>query len=447
MQKLDVAGLRIDGLTKNELIDELKKRILSGQQTWVTTVYSEFLYAALKDPKVMAMLNKADIALPDGIGIFWAYKFLNLPLTAKSYFGKIIQSFWQVKLTLFKLLFTKKDFQTIPGSKIIWDIAKMAAENNLSLYLLGGYGNTPELVAKKLASYKNDGRHLNKSLEITGYSSKNPSDPTIIEDINKSGADILFVAFGPIKQEQWILKNRNQLQTVKLFIGLGGTFDYISGKRISPPSVIRKIGLEWLFRLITQPHRIKRIWNATFGLITMLVRYKVFHSYPLRQNVAAVILNKENKILIGERNPKDFYIDIINSEERLKTKNYWQLPQGGVDAGESTETAAKREATEETGLKNLQVIKISDKVYNYYWNNALRKLWKNRRHKNVGQKQSFVYFKFLGSDAEIKMDQKEFINFKWASISELSTSVHPERKPMAELVTIDLKEMQEKAII
>jgi N-acetylglucosaminyldiphosphoundecaprenol N-acetyl-beta-D-mannosaminyltransferase len=70
MHKIDVAGLKIDTLPKSELIDKLKNRIALNQQTWVTTVYSEFLYAALKDPRVMAMLNQADIAVPDGIGIF-----------------------------------------------------------------------------------------------------------------------------------------------------------------------------------------------------------------------------------------------------------------------------------------------------------------------------------------------------------------------------------------
>ena len=439
MHKIDVAGLKIDTLPKSELIDKLKNRIALNQQTWVTTVYSEFLYAALKDPRVMTMLNQADIAVPDGIGIFWAHKFLNLPLTAKSYLGKILQSLWQIKLTLLKLLFKKRDFETIPGSELIWDIAKMAEENNFSIYLLGGFGNTPKLVSNILIT-KYPG------LRIAGFSGKNPEDPTIYEDIKKASPDILFVAYGPIKQEAWIQANLKNLP-VKLAIGLGGTFDYIAKKRLNPPKFVRKMGLEWLFRLITQPYRLRRIFNATFGLIAMLMRYKIFNSYPLRQNVAVVILNKENKVLIGERSPKDFYIDLINSEERLKQKNYWQLPQGGIDKGEETTAAAKREAFEETGIKNLDLIKISDKTNIYYWNNALRKLFKNRNHKNCGQKQTIVYLKFLGSDTEIHMDQKEFIGFKWASIQELNSQVHPERETLAKIVQNDLKEMLEKAII
>jgi putative (di)nucleoside polyphosphate hydrolase len=130
-----------------------------------------------------------------------------------------------------------------------------------------------------------------------------------------------------------------------------------------------------------------------------------------------------------------------------KQKNYWQLPQGGIDKGEETTAAAKREAFEETGIKNLDLIKISDKTNIYYWNNALRKLFKNRNHKNCGQKQTIVYLKFLGSDTEIQMDQKEFIGFKWASIQELNSLVHPERETLAKIVQNDLKEMLEKAII
>ena len=82
--KVDIAGLKVDAISKAELLIEVISRIKASQKTWVTTVYSEFLYAALKDPKIVELLNKANIAVPDGIGIFWAKKYLEIPLSFHS---------------------------------------------------------------------------------------------------------------------------------------------------------------------------------------------------------------------------------------------------------------------------------------------------------------------------------------------------------------------------
>src|SRR5580704_6968104 len=100
MSKVDIAGLKIDAITKKEFLDLVLARIKSGQKTFVTTPYSEFLYYGFQNPEVFDVLNKADFALADGIGIFWAKKYLELPLTAKSYWGKIIQAAWQMNYSL-----------------------------------------------------------------------------------------------------------------------------------------------------------------------------------------------------------------------------------------------------------------------------------------------------------------------------------------------------------
>src|SRR5262245_44140432 len=97
MDKIDIAGLKVDAITKVQLLTAIRESIIVSQKTWVTTVYSEFLYAGLKDQQILEMLNKADIAVADGIGIFWAKKFLGLPLSAKSFWGKVFQACWQIK--------------------------------------------------------------------------------------------------------------------------------------------------------------------------------------------------------------------------------------------------------------------------------------------------------------------------------------------------------------
>src|SRR5689334_14868697 len=96
MPKVDVAGLQLDAITKREFLSELQVRLSQGQQTFVTTPYSEFLYAAVRDKEVMAMLNQADLAVPDGIGVLWAQRYLSLPFSVKGYYAKIAQALWQM---------------------------------------------------------------------------------------------------------------------------------------------------------------------------------------------------------------------------------------------------------------------------------------------------------------------------------------------------------------
>src|SRR5689334_4767989 len=104
MDTSEVAGLNVSSIKKQELIGELRERLQNNQASFITTPYSEFLYHAMQDPEVAALLNQSDFAVPDGIGIFWARKFLEVPLTAKTYYGKIIQALWQVIYTLFAIV-------------------------------------------------------------------------------------------------------------------------------------------------------------------------------------------------------------------------------------------------------------------------------------------------------------------------------------------------------
>lgn len=435
MNKIDIGGLKISAITKKEFLQEVLKRIKSNQKTFVITPYSEFLYRAFHNPKILEFLNAADFSLADGIGIFWAKKYLEIPITAKSYWGKIWQAAWQIKYSLAAILFYPKWIKTalpekIVGADLVWDLAKMAEQNNFSVFLLGGFGDTPELVKQKLISkYPN--------IKISGTSIKNPSDESVVVDVNRTNTDVLLVAYGPIKQEQWIYENLKNLN-VKLAIGVGGSFDYIAGIKSTPPKLIRYSGLEWLWRLVTQPKRIKRIFQATFGLINCLWHYKVFLTMPYRPNAVVIILNKENRVLACRRNPEDANIDLISNRETLGSHNYWQFPQGGIDEGEGVGHAAEREAFEETGLKNLQLIKISDKHHTYSWNNALRYFIKNKAHRNIGQKQSIVYFKFLGDENEVKVDNHEFVAYKWVAKEDLLETIHPERIGVTNIVVGDL---------
>ena len=158
MDKIDVAGLKVDAITKKQLLDGILGRLKNNQRTFIITPYSEFLYNGLRDSKILAIFNQADFSVPDGIGMFWAAKFLQIPLTAKTYYGKIFQAFWQAKYSLAAIIFNRRWIKSafpekIVGADLIWDLTKLAAENNKSIYLLGGFGDTSKIAAEKLENY------------------------------------------------------------------------------------------------------------------------------------------------------------------------------------------------------------------------------------------------------------------------------------------------------
>jgi N-acetylglucosaminyldiphosphoundecaprenol N-acetyl-beta-D-mannosaminyltransferase len=272
MPRIDIAGLKTDAIMKSELLEKIRERLHLKQKTFIITPYSEFLYAALYNPDLLKLFNDADFAVPDGIGLFWAARFLQIPLTANNRGLTILQALWQAFYSLFAILLKPRFIRSvmpekIPGSNLVWDLAQMADEQDWSVFLLGGFGDTPALVGARLKARF-------PALRIAGCSNKDPNHPAVIQDIADAAPDMLFVAYGSIRQEIWISTHLPILH-VTLAVGLGGTFDYLAGKVPIPPHYLREIGLEWLYRLFTQPYRYRRIFNGFFGLIYKVLRYKL----------------------------------------------------------------------------------------------------------------------------------------------------------------------------
>jgi N-acetylglucosaminyldiphosphoundecaprenol N-acetyl-beta-D-mannosaminyltransferase len=434
-KKIDVAGLKISAITKQDLLTQISERIAAREKTFVTTPYSEFLYASLRQPKIRALLNSSDFAIPDGVAILWAHLFLSVPLTASNFYLKILQASWQVVWTGASILLNPKLIrrdipEKIVGADLIWDLSKLAAEKNFKAYLLGGWGSTTEIVAQKLqAKYPN--------LQIAGTSTKQPDDISIVDDINAAAPDMVFVALGALTQEQWIADNLSKT-SASFAIGLGGTFDYIAGVKKQPPKFIRSSGLEWLYRLITQPSRIGRIYRGVIGLIVSLIRHKIFLSTPLRSNGVAVVINSDGKILLCKRSlgPAKY-----GGHPDITFPDYWQFPQGGLDKGEEAVAGAQRELFEETGIRTVTVISLAKYINQYDWNNSARPLFTSR-YANRGQHQFTVFFKFTGTDDEIKLDKHELVDYQWLSPAEVINVIAPERRAHAEAVLAELAQIQ-----
>ncbi|HRY36314.1 MAG TPA: WecB/TagA/CpsF family glycosyltransferase [Candidatus Magasanikbacteria bacterium] len=224
-------NVKLDGLDLKQAKDRVGDFLSSTKQYKIFTPNPEFIVQAQKDDDFKNILNAGDLNICDGFG-----------------------------LSLFS------GCPRITGVDFMIEICKISAEKNINVYLLGS-GN--DEVVKKTAENL---QIQIPGLEITGYNKgiqinsilsydKEENERTI-QSINESKAGILFVAFGMNKQERWISENLSKMPNIKIAMGVGGSFDYLSGTVRRAPCFLRKIGLEWLYRLIKQPSRIQRIWNA-----------------------------------------------------------------------------------------------------------------------------------------------------------------------------------------
>lgn len=229
-----IAALDLISTSEKRLLAFLESRIVGKRKTFVTTPNPEFLVFARHNPWFRRILNKADVAIPDGVGLIWASKILGQPIRER-----------------------------ISGTDLMEKLCQKAAKKKWNLYLVGGQPRTAKetlAVLKKrypgLKGWAKPGPKL--ELIKSNWSPKAKKEvKRIVKDINAKEPDLLFVAFGMGKQEKFIWDNWGKLK-VKLSMGVGGAFDYISKQVPRAPKWMRQLGLEWLYRLFHQPWRWKR---------------------------------------------------------------------------------------------------------------------------------------------------------------------------------------------
>lgn len=426
LPETDVTGLKIFTGNQQELVQWISQRFSNRIASFVATPYAEFLHQTLINPEFKLVLSDFDVRIPDGISIQWASTFLKKPLSFKPWYVNLLQAFAQVGITGAQILLNPESIRKeipnkITGSDFIWDLAQLAEQRTWKIFLAGGFSDTPEIVKQKL-------QVKFPHIQIVGTSniniSSNRDSEELLNKINASGADALFLCLGAFKQERWLMQNKKNLPNIMFAIGLGGTFDYIAGVKSNPPRWIRKVGLEWLYRLFTQPERLPRIWNAVVGLIMSLVKWKMYSQLPFRENVVCAIENNQGEILIARR---------------ARSRDHWQLPQGGVDKFESLEETALRESHEEVGLRNLIVTGVQKQVNSYIFPTSFLNLWKPNKYK--GQTQSIVFLKYSGDPRAVQVDDREFDSYAWVKKDKLVDSVHTVRREIAKRITQHLRNL------
>ncbi|MDO8505045.1 MAG: WecB/TagA/CpsF family glycosyltransferase [bacterium] len=226
-----ILGVKVDSVTCAQALVRVEDMLGDGGQHIITTPNPEFIVAAQRDSQFRAILNRASLALPDGVGLMLASRLLGTPLQER-----------------------------IAGSDFVLDIARIAAERGHTMYLFGSRGEVAQRAAKKLQSQF-------PNLKIVGADpGPEPTDlPTTsysLHTLQDAAPDILFVALGHGKQEKWIAEHLSELPSVKIAMGVGGAFDFIAGKIQRAPRLFQLLGMEWLWRLLRQPKRLPRIFRA-----------------------------------------------------------------------------------------------------------------------------------------------------------------------------------------
>ena len=250
----------IDQVDNQETIQKIEKFIVSKKPHQIVTPDTLAVLRARKDPEYHAILKSADLVTPDGAGILWAATTLNYPLPER-----------------------------VTGIDIIHNICRLAAKKRYSLYLLGSYPGVASEAAlnltKKYQGIKIAGTHhgyfgcedsQNCEDVKNGNSDKNEEEEEIIAEIRENRPDILLVGMGVPKQEKWINKNLNRLD-VPVCMGVGGSFDVLSGRIPRAPLWMQRHGMEWIYRSIKQPNRAFRTL-ALFYFIWLVILGKMVYS-------------------------------------------------------------------------------------------------------------------------------------------------------------------------
>ena len=221
--KTDVLGVKYDNVTMEEAL-QIGRQLLQGEKAaYCVTPNAEMAYEALHDTEFCALLNGADLVLPDGAGVVLGAKILKTPLRQK-----------------------------VAGIEFAQNLLPILEETGAKLYLLGSKPGVAELAAEKMLQKHPD-------LKICGMQDGYFQDEdAVVRQVNEAGADVLYVCLGAPKQEKFMQRHQANLK-IKLMIGLGGTFDGIAGTVKRAPKWMIKLQLEWLYRLIKQPKRFGRM--------------------------------------------------------------------------------------------------------------------------------------------------------------------------------------------
>lgn len=233
-----ILGIGVISTSTSSVLAFVREKLDKREKFYIVTPNSEIIMLAQKDRQLAEILNNADLSIADGVGLSYASWFLG--------------NGW---------------LNVIPGREVFVNLLEFANENGLKVFLLGGTVRSIEksttIINSKYPDIVVDGEYgpsLDENAKALGENEREILKKTI-DKINKFAPDLLFVGFGAPKQEKFVSGWMSELNIGGAMV-VGGALDYFAGVAKLPPKWMASLGLEWLWRLVRQPSRIKRIITA-----------------------------------------------------------------------------------------------------------------------------------------------------------------------------------------
>ncbi len=232
--RYNILGVGFDDCSLSQAADAAAALMEAGRRGYVATPNPEIVCLCQKDPDALAVVNGAALVLPDGIGIVYASRLLGYPIKTR-----------------------------VPGIEFAGALMDRMAAAGKKLFLLGAKPGVAAQAAENLA-------RSHPGLIVCGtHDGYFRDDGPVVEEINRSGADAVFVCLGAPKQELWMAKN-GQVVRAPLMAGLGGSLDVFAGKVRRAPEVWQKLGLEWLYRALSDRGRFLRVLKLPVFLFKVI---------------------------------------------------------------------------------------------------------------------------------------------------------------------------------
>ncbi|MCX6794788.1 MAG: WecB/TagA/CpsF family glycosyltransferase [Candidatus Falkowbacteria bacterium] len=396
---VNILGINLSALNRGATLEKIGEFLSDGRQHYLVTPNPEIILKSHQDEELFYILNKADLSLADGFGI---------------------------KLAGF---IAGKKIPRLTGADLTLDLLALAGEKKLRVAVLNREGGLSQQTAIKDALTK---KYPELETLVIDHHRHQPLSHELLEKINAFAPMIFFNTFGSPYQEKIIYHNLAKMPSVKVAIGVGGAFDFITGKIKRAPKAMRVIGLEWLWRLVQQPKRIKRIYNATVVFTVTLFRSK-FNHFFYRPCVACFLYKKgndETEVLIVEREDDP---------------GHWQLPQGGTD-GESLAKAGARELREELNTDKFVMKAVFKRTYSYLFPPVSQQSPLSLQRRFIfdykGQRQGLFIAEFFGRNEDIKVNFWDHSDWRWVDIHDLVASVHERRREATQIFLAKFKSLK-----
>lgn len=225
MPKVNIFGVPVSRLGFRDTIDLLADAVESRKPHQVITVNPIMVMTAVESPRYMQILNTAELVIPDGAGVVWAAQYAGTPV-----------------------------HERVPGIEIMQELLRKAQQRQWRVYLLGASSEVITAAVEKL-------KLQYPGLAIAGFRDgyfSAEEDEQVVEAIRQAKPDLLFVGRSADNQEPWIAAHKEALG-VPVMMGVGGSFDIISGRLKRAPRIFLKLKLEWFYRLLQEPYRYRRM--------------------------------------------------------------------------------------------------------------------------------------------------------------------------------------------